>query len=138
MKPIEGITPDMLWTFLLVLVGLGALVVLADKVADVWRKHKKRKAEPEEKLADEISRKVITNMDARFADIDRKLANDKAMIESHTREINELRGRIETTEAGIKALCMGVLALMNNARGIASQKEMDDATATFNKYLTNK
>ena len=43
MEKIEGITPAMLWTFLVVLVGLMALVVLGDKVMDVFRNIKKRK-----------------------------------------------------------------------------------------------
>ncbi len=138
MQPIEGITPDMLWTTMIVVVGLGALIVLGDKVAEVFRKRKERKKQPDENLADDISRKVVAQMESRFAEVDRKLANDKAMIEAHTREINDLRQRVENTETGIRALCRGVLALLNQANNKGSQKEVQEASAEFIKYLTDK
>ena len=40
---IEGISPSMLWTALYVIVGLCALVVLGDKVLDVFRHARQRK-----------------------------------------------------------------------------------------------
>lgn len=138
MQPIEGVTPDMVWTFMLVLVALGGLIVLADKVADVFRKHKKRKEQPDEKLADEISRKVAASMEGRFADINRKLANDKEMIESHTLQINELRMRTISNEKGIRALCKGMMALLNNATNRGNDKEINDANDTFKEYLMEK
>ena len=42
MQPIEGLTPEILWYTLVGLAGLGALVVLGDKVADVFRRRKAR------------------------------------------------------------------------------------------------
>ena len=41
MPTVEGLTPDILWYTLAGLVGIGALIVLADKVIDVFRKRKK-------------------------------------------------------------------------------------------------
>ena len=40
---VEGLTPVILWYTLMGLVGIGAIVVLVDKVADVFRKAKDRK-----------------------------------------------------------------------------------------------
>ena len=54
-QAIEGITPGMIWTFLVVLVGLMALVVLGDKVLDVFRKAKKRKQEQTELQGQDIT-----------------------------------------------------------------------------------
>ena len=39
-KPIEGITPGMIWTFVAVLVGLAALYVLYGKVRETYAKNK--------------------------------------------------------------------------------------------------
>lgn len=42
---IEGISPSMLWTFCVVLVGLMALVVLVYKVIEIMRKEHERKVQ---------------------------------------------------------------------------------------------
>lgn len=40
MQPVEGITPEILWYTLIGIVGIGALVLLADKIGDVIHKHR--------------------------------------------------------------------------------------------------
>ena len=37
MPQVEGLTPEILWYTLVGLVGIGALIVLGDKVLDVFR-----------------------------------------------------------------------------------------------------
>ena len=49
--PIEGITPSYLWIFLYVAVGICALIILIDKVADVFRRRKQRKELDKPELA---------------------------------------------------------------------------------------
>lgn len=137
-QPIEGITPSALWTFLTVLVGICALVVLADKVANVYRNYKKRKQEPEDKLAEEISTKVLERLEPRFSDIDKKLANDKAMIDSHTRQLDTLEKRADGTDDGIRAINRGVLALLNHALHNGNTDELEEAQKGINDYLINK
>ena len=141
MQPIEGITPDMLWTALIVLVGIGGLIVLGDKVADVWRKHQARKqiaAGPESQLAEAISKKVIEKMEPRFADIDRKFANDKQLLETHTRQIGELNKRVDGLETGQKAQCRGILALLNHELHNGNSDEMEAAKKGMDNYLIEK
>ena len=142
MQPIEGITPQALWTFLVVLVGLGTLVVLADKVMDVWRKHKARQkieTGPESELAEEISKKVLEKLEPRFQEIDRKLANDKALLENHTRQIEAINRRTDSQDAGIRALCHGMAALLDNADKCGSAgEEIKAAKKMFTDYLTDK
>ena len=140
LQPIEGITPDMLWTALIVLVGVGGLIVLGDKVADVWRKHQARKQvnAPESKLADEISQKVLSKMEPRFADIDRKFANDKQTLEAHTRQIGEINKRVDSLETGQKAQCRGILALLNHELHNGNSDEMEAAKKGMDNYLIEK
>ena len=90
---IEGISPSMLWTALYVIVGLCALVVLGDKVLDVFRHARQRKADRQQlqgtdvtdRIADKVMEKLEPKLNEKFEEIDRKLAADKATIESHTR-----------------------------------------------------
>ena len=141
MQPIEGITPDMLWTALIVLVGVAGLIVLGDKVMDVWRKHQARKqisSGPESQLAEAISKKVIEKMEPRFADIDRKFANDKQLLETHTRQIGELNKRVDGLETGQKAQCRGILALLNHELHNGNSDEMEEAKKGMDNYLIEK
>ena len=141
MQPIEGITPDMLWTALIVLVGVCGLIVLGDKVMDVWRKHQARKqisSGPESQLAEAISKKVIEKMEPRFADIDRKFANDKQLLETHTRQIGELNKRVDGLETGQKAQCRGILALLNHELHNGNSDEMEAAKKGMDNYLIEK
>lgn len=125
-QKIEGISPDMIWTFLVVLVGLMALVVLGDKVIDVYRKAKKRREEQTElqnsdvteRIADAVMAKLEPKLNARFDEIDRKLAADKATIESHTTQLNDHEGRVSKLEGGNNTLCQGMLALLERDPGL--------------------
>ena len=137
MQPIEGITSETLWTFLGVLVGLAALYVLYGKVRETYAKSKRMK-DPENKLANDISAKVLEKLEPRFAEIDRKLSNDKALIDSHTRQIETLAVRVDNTEAGIKALSRGVLALLNHELHNGNTDELEHAQQLLNDYLIEK
>ena len=141
MQAIEGITPQALWTFLVVLVGLGSLVVLGDKVMDVWRNHKARKEikqGPEGKLADEISKKVMEKLEPRFAEIDRKLANDKALLDDHTKQLSTYDTRFSRQEEGQRALCRGVLALLSHEINGNSVDKCKEALEGIKTYLIEK
>lgn len=41
MPSIEGLTPEILWYTLIGIIGIGAIVILADKIGDVVKKHRK-------------------------------------------------------------------------------------------------
>lgn len=136
-KPIEGITPGMIWTFVAVLVGLAALYVLYGKVRETYAKNKRMK-DPEKKLADEISARVLEKLEPRFADIDRKFANDKDAIDRHTRQIEALTSRSDGYDEGIKALSRGVLALLNHSLHNGNTDELEHAQQALNDYLIEK
>lgn len=138
LQPIEGITPGTLWTFLTVLVGICALIVLGDKVLTVFRNAQRRKKEPEDKLAEEISAKVLEKLEPRFQAIDQKLSNDKATIDSHTRQIESLAKRADGTDTGIKAINRGVLALLNHALHNGNTDELENAQNGINDYLIDR
>ena len=126
---IEGISPDMLWTFCVVLVGLLALVVLVYKVVEIVRKEQERKADKQQmngdditdRIADKVMEKLTPQLDEKFGEInkhfesiDTKLANDKETIEMHTRQLNASEDRVKKLEDGNKALCHGIFALLGH------------------------
>jgi len=137
-QPIEGITPGALWTTLYVLLALCLIVITVYKVVEIIRKERERKQARRPELADEISGKVLEKLEPRLAEIDRKLANDKALIDNHTRQIAAVEARQDAMERGQKAQCRGVLALLNHELHNGNSDEMERAQAGMNDYLIEK
>lgn len=133
MQPIEGITPGDLWIFLYVLVALAALILLIDKVIDVFRRYKQRKEAGKPELADEIAGKVKDQLKPTFEEIDRKLANDKQRLDGHDRELGSLTKRMDQTESGIRVLIRGMLAMMEQ-----DPDEQHKAMKSLKDYLIDK
>lgn len=141
MQPIEGLTPEVIWYTLIGLVGIGTLIVLADKVMDVFRKKQERdklKGQPGERLAENISEKVLKKLEPRFNEIDRKLANDKTLIDSHTLAISEHRENIKAIETGNRVLCRGILALLSHEINGNSTDKLRDSQKEITDYLIDK
>ena len=140
MQKIEGISPDMLWTFLVVLVGLMSLVILGYKVIDIMRKEHERKEQKQqlsgEDITDRIAAAVMERLqpnldgqfavlDKRFDEIDKKLSADKELLASHTTQLNGHESRVSKLEGGNKALCHGMLALLErDATLVTAQRAM--------------
>ena len=147
---IEGISPDMLWTFVVVLVGLAALFVLGYKVVEIFRKEQERKRQQEQlngqditeqianavmlKLTPELEKK-FNEINAQFTEIDRKLTNDKETIEMHTRQLNAYENRVDQLEGGNKALCHGVFALLSHEVNGNSIDKLKTAHHAMQNYL---
>lgn len=150
---IEGISPEMLWTFMVVLVGLMGLVVLGDKVMDVFRNMKKRKKERNElegqditdRIANKVYEKLTPTLDEkfgeinqRFEDIDKRLDTDKEVIEMHTRQLNAQEGRVDRLDNDTRALLHGVSALLGHqidGNGIEKLKRTNNA---MDNYLIDR
>ena len=152
---IEGISPEMLWTFLIVLVGIATLFLLGHKVVEVLRKEHERKVQRQQldgqDITDQIANKVMEKLtpqidekfdsfeqkfDKKLEDIDSKLANDKETLTSHTTQLNDHESRVGKLEGGNKALCQGMLALLKQSAATASaEKAMETylITGEYNK-----
>ena len=145
---VEGLTPEILWYTLVGLVGIGGLIVLGDKVIEVFRKkHERKKLErqPTDEIADIISGKVLEKMEPRFKSIENKLANDKLMIEDHTRklaaherEIEDIDKEIADVDRGNKVLCRGILALLSHEINGNSKDKLAESQREITDYLIDK
>ena len=139
---IEGITPEMLWTFMVVLVGLAALFILGHKVVEIIRKEHERKIERQQlagqditdRIADKVMEKLQAKLDEKFDEIDRKLASDKETLEMHTNQLNAHRERVDRLDYDSKALCHGVFALLSheiNGNSVDKLKKAHDAMRNY-------
>ena len=128
---LEGLLPVDVWNtlvILLILFGVGIAVfkgVVAIK--DEIEKHRKKKNLSKKDVTEEIADKVMEQLmpkiderfdafgkafDKRFEDIDKKLSDDKELLASHTRQLNEHESRVGKLEGGNNTLCQGMLALL--------------------------
>ena len=150
---IEGISPEMLWTFLVVLVGLMALIVLGDKVMDVFRNIKKRKKEQNElegqditdRIADKVIEKLTPTLDEKFdeinknfEDIDKKLAADKETITMHTTQLNAQESRVDRLDDDTRALLHGVSALLGHEIDGNSVDKVRRTNDAMKNYLIDR
>ena len=137
MPALEGLTPTVLWITLFGLICLGSLVVLADKVAEVFRKRRKRIAERDAAqdtslhvALREINRK-LSGMDGFIQESDRKFDRDN-------RRLYELESKYEDINNGIRALCRSSLAHLNHDITGNHVDTLKDALNEINEYLTDR
>ena len=107
-QPIEGITPAMLWNFVLVLLGLCAVVILVYKVIEIARKEHERKKQQQQlngrDLTDQIADKVMSKLSPQLKKIDEKLASDKSRLDSHERRLNKNEADLDRIEENTEKL----------------------------------
>lgn len=139
---IEGISPDMLWTFMVVLVGLVALFLMGYKVVEVIRKEKQRRQEQQQlagrditdRIADKVMDKLTPQIDEKFAEfsrsvdlkfeeIDNKLKSDKDTLTLHTTQLNDHESRVSKLEGANYSLCHGMLALLERDPALAKEQK---------------
>lgn len=141
MQNVEGITPEILWYTLIGVVGIGSLIVLIDKVIDVFRKQRERKRQaqqPEDALAENISKKVLEKLEPRFKEIDRKLAADKSRIDEYGIAIGKHRDQLSEIEEGNKVLCRGILALLSHEINGNSDDKLRASQVEITNYLIDR
>lgn len=92
-QPIEGITPEALWNFVLVALALCAVIVLVYKVVEIFRKEQERKKRQNDlqgnDLTDVIAEKVMEKLTPKLEKIEGKLNTDKERLDSHELRLNE-------------------------------------------------
>ena len=139
---IEGISPDMLWTFMVVLVGLVALFLMGYKVVEVIRKEKQRRQEQQQlagrditdRIADKVMDKLTPQIDEKFAEfnrsvdlkfeeIDNKLKSDKDTLTLHTTQLNDHESRVSKLEGANYSLCHGMLALLERDPALVKEQK---------------
>lgn len=122
-----GFSPDMILPFVIVLLGLAAVFVLGDKVMDVFRKMRDRRKVSKQDITDEIADKVMAKLQPKLGDIENRLTAVNEQLKSHTTQLNDHEERVGQLEGGNKALCHGMLALL----------EKDPALANASKAMKN-
>lgn len=137
-QPIEGITPTMLWNFVLVLLGLCAVVILIYKVIEIMRKEHERKSQrnrlEDHGLTDEIADKVLEKLEPRFKDIESKLDKDKTRLDNHESSIHSLNGSIDSIKEGMQVTADALTAILDHELHNGNTDQMQKARDELQKY----
>lgn len=140
-QPIEGITPDMLWNFILVALALCAVAVLVYKVVEIVRKERERKAQQalrgDASLTDEIAEKVLEKLEPRFAEIDRKLDRDKERLEMHESNINGINSTLGVIKEGMEVTVNALAEVVDNALHNGNTAQMEKASNELRRYSSS-
>ena len=133
----------MLWNFVLVLLGLCAIVVLVYKVIEIMRKEHERKEQRNRlsgrDLTDEIADKVLEKLEPRFKDIETKLDTDKNRLDNHEAAIKSINSSMDTIKEGMQVTCDALTAILDhelhNGNGDQMQKARDDLQNYTNSLI---
>lgn len=137
MQPIEGVTLEALWTTLGTLVAMGGIIVLWDKVKDVFKKRKKEKAE-EAAASDVTINDRLDKISAKLDQIDEFVRESNERFARDNRRLNVLEKQAEDTHAGIAALCRSSLAHINHDLTGNGVETLRKAQEEINEYLTGR
>ena len=133
----EGLTPTILWITLFGLICFGSLIVLADKVAEVFRKHRKRQADKEAAQDTSIQEQLL-EINSKLSGIDGFIQESDRRFDRDNRRLFELESKYEDINHGIKALCRSSLAHLNHDITGNHVDTLKDALNEINEYLTER
>ena len=141
-QPIEGITPAMLWNFVLVLLGLCAVVILIYKVIEIARKEHERKKQQQQlngrDLTDQIADKVMAKLSPQLKKIDEKLASDKSRLDSHERRLNKNEADLDRIEENTEKLLDAMDGLLMHFITGNSMESLKKVKSELDHYKNSK
>lgn len=160
----QGISPWMIPVF--ILVGIVGCVAFANvwKVVQINREEKKRKRdeimkiadaavkEKADKLADEISQKVLASVNQELQSINEKLKSDKVRLDfaekrsqAHDAALERIEKTLDSVDANIKDihegftyLARGTIATLNHQIHNGNKEELEKAASELNRFLTHR
>ena len=158
----QGVAPWMLWVVFVAGIAFCVAFAAVWKVVQINREEKKRKRdeiteiadgavkERTDKLAEDISQKVMESMKDKFDGIDKKLDADKLRIEEaekrsaeHDKALERIEKTLDNVDANIRDmregftfLARGTIASLNHQRHNGNPEELDEAAKDLDKYLT--
>lgn len=150
---LEGLLPVDVWNFIvvaLILFGVGiaifkGVILIRDEIRKASERKQINKTDVTDQIADKVMSKLTPQIDEKFAefsksfdekfkDIDEKLKNDKETLTSHTTQLNDHESRVGRLEGGNRALCHGMLALLERDPALANAQHAMKSYLIDGKY----
>lgn len=151
MPSIQGFTPDMLWTTMIVIIGICAVLATVYKVIEIFRKekdfraHQIRESAGTDNVAQEVTRQVVRDLEPRFEAIEReiekvreKLNVDKTRLDVQSESIHSVMISQRDIGEGFSAMCMALIAVLNHELHNGNADEMQKAADDLHIYLVRQ
>jgi len=145
MQSIQGFTPEMLWTTIIVVVGLGALFIEYDKIRTIFKNRKKERQEEEQthdngfrqQLTEDIATKVMEKLEPRLSGIESKLENDKNRLDNHEDTISTIKKSNEVIAGGLEVTCNALVAVLDHELHNGNSDQMQKARDDLQHYTNS-
>lgn len=133
----EGLTPVILWYTLVGIAGLGALVVLVDKVAEVFRRQRQRR-ETAQSREDGAFRSEVSGVCRRLDALEDQARESDRKLDRDNWRLNMLEIGVTDIERGINALARAELAHIQHDLTGNHSDNLGRAEKEITNYLTRK
>lgn len=136
-QTLEGLSPIVWWHFVIGLVAFGGLIVLWDKVMDVFRKRRKEKDDAKAK-EDGTIQGQLDKISKRLDAIDDYIKESDRKFERDNRRLNSLESNVSHIEQGINALARAELAHIQHDLTGNHTDNLGRAETEITDYLTGR
>ena len=135
----------MLWTTIIVVVGLGALFIEYDKIRTIFKNRKKERQEEEQthdngfrqQLTEDIATKVMEKLEPRLSSIESKLENDKNRLDNHEDAISTIKKSNEVIAGGLEVTCNALVAVLDHELHNGNSDQMQKARDDLQHYTNS-
>lgn len=134
---VEGLDPLILWYTFVGAVGIAGLIILWDKVMDVFRKRKKSKDDAKAK-EDGTIQGQLDKINKRLDTIDDYIRESDKKFDRDNRRLNGLETNVSRIEKGINALARAELAHIQHDLTGNHTNNLVKAETEITNFLTNK
>lgn len=134
---VEGLTPMILWYTFVGVVGIGGLIVLYGKVAEVFQKRRKNKEDAKAK-EDGTIQGQLKEINKRLDTIDDYIRESDKKFDRDNRRLNSLEANVAHIERGINALARAELAHIQHDMTGNHTDNLGQAEREITNYLTRK
>lgn len=141
MPTVEGLTPAILWYMLYGLFAVALLFLIGFRVYDsvhtlAERRKQRREAEKPD-FAEQVSKKVVKELEPRLKEIESNLAKDKKRLETHEQLITGMQSGQKEIHDGLSAIAKFMLVISTYG-SIGDNDKVKEASAELQKFLAEK
>ena len=141
MPTVEGLSPKILWYMLYGLFAMGLLFLIGFRVYDaihtLAERRRQRKESEKPDFAEQVSKKVVKELEPRLKEIESNLDKDKKRLETHEQLISGMQTGQKEVHDGLSAIAKFMLVISNYGN-IGDNEHVKEASVELQKFLAEK
>lgn len=141
MPTVEGFTPQIAWYTLYGFFALALLFLIGFRVYDAFHtlaeRRRQRKASEKPDFAEQVSKKVVKELEPRLKEIESNLDKDKKRLETHEQLIMGMQTGQKEIHDGLSAIAKFMLVITNYGN-FGNNEKITEASVELQKFLAEK